>query len=184
MRFEYEHLKSQVNPHFLFNSLNTLSSLIEEDKGKAVDYTSQLADLYRSMLSYKDMDLISLADELEIIYNYMYIQQTRFGNALKLVVDIPEEIRKTKKIIPLALQILVENAIKHNVVSRQAPLIVSIIADEDSIIVKNALHPKITKEKGEGLGLSNIQSRYALLTKKHITYSILNNEYIVSLPLL
>jgi ligand-binding sensor domain-containing protein len=184
MRFEYEHLKSQVNPHFLFNSLNTLSALIEEDKGKAADYTSQLSDLYRSMLSHKDMDLISLADELEIIENYMYIQQTRFGDALKLELDISEEIRKNRKIIPLALQILVENAIKHNIVSRSMPLVINIEADNEAIRVKNALHPKITKEKGQGLGLSNIQRRYSLLTKKHIHYGISNDQFIVSLPLL
>ena len=184
MRFEYEHLKSQVNPHFLFNSLNTLSALIEEDKDRAVDYTSQLSDLYRSMLAHKDMDLIDLEDELEIIDNYMYIQRSRFGDALRMEVNIPELVVKGKKIIPLALQILVENAIKHNVVSRFKPLVIYIEANDEKITVKNALNPKITKEKGEGLGLSNIQRRYSLLTKKHIHYGISNNQFVVSLPLL
>src|SRR5690606_2322364 len=99
MRFEYAHLKSQVNPHFLFNSLNTLSALIEEDVEKAVDYTSQLSDLYRAVLSNKNIDLIKLSDEMEIIHNYMYIQQTRFGQALKLNVAINEEILETRKVI-------------------------------------------------------------------------------------
>ncbi len=184
MRFEYEHLKSQVNPHFLFNSLNTLSALIEEDAGKAVDYTEQLSDLYRAVLSYKNMDLIKLADEMEIIRNYMYIQQTRFGQALQLNVTIPEKILETKKVIPLALQILVENAIKHNVVSRSEPLVIYIYADEEHVTVKNDLRPKITKEEGEGLGLPNIQRRYALITKKQIVHKISDNQYIVSLPLL
>jgi ligand-binding sensor domain-containing protein len=184
MRFEYEHLRSQVNPHFLFNSLNTLSSLIEEDKGKAIDYTTQLSDLYRSVLSHRNMDLIRLADEMEIINNYMYIQKTRFGDALRLEVEIPQHILETKKIIPLALQILVENAIKHNVVSRSEPLIIYISANEEQVTVKNDLRPKITKEKGEGLGLSNIRRRYSLITKKDISYTISNNQYIVTLPLL
>jgi ligand-binding sensor domain-containing protein len=184
MRFEYEHLRSQVNPHFLFNSLNTLSSLIEEDSDKAIDYTSQLSDLYRSVLSHKNMDLIKLSEEMEIIHNYMYIQKTRFGDALRLEIDIPADILENKKIIPLALQILVENAIKHNVVSRSEPLIIYISANNEQITVKNDLRPKITKEKGEGLGLSNIRRRYSLITKKDITYTISNNQYIVSLPLL
>lgn len=184
MRFEYEHLRSQVNPHFLFNSLNTLSSLIEEDKEKAIDYTTQLSDLYRSVLSHRNVDLIKLSEEMEIIQNYMYIQQTRFGDALKLQIEIPPHILETKKIIPLALQILVENAIKHNVVSRSEPLIIYISANEQLITVKNDLRPKITKEKGEGLGLSNIRRRYSLITKDDITYTISNNQYIVSLPLL
>jgi LytS/YehU family sensor histidine kinase len=184
MVFEYEHLKSQVNPHFLFNSLNTLVSLIEEDQDTAVDYTVHLSDLYRNMLSFRDQDTILLSEEYEIIKNYMYIQKSRFGEALSLHTEIPEHILKTKKIVPLALQLLVENAIKHNVVSMARPLTITIIADEEAIVVKNPVQPKISKEKGAGLGLMNIRKRYALLTKRKTEFGVTNNEYVVILPLL
>jgi|GEM_PF-444081 Putative regulator of cell autolysis len=184
MMFEYEHLKSQVNPHFLFNSLNTLTALIDEDAETAMRYTSQLADLYRNMLSFRDKDTILLAEEWEILENYMYIQQSRFGPALKLVTEIPTRLMTSKRIVPLALQLLVENAIKHNIVSMRTPLTITISADEDTITISNPLQPKMSKEKGAGLGLINIKKRYSLLTKKSITFGVVNNDYTVTLPLL
>lgn len=184
MLFEYEHLKSQVNPHFLFNSLNTLTSLIEEDTHAAVTYTTQLADLYRHTLTFRDKDLIPLYEEWNILTNYMYIQKTRFGDALVLDAQVPQEYMRSKRIVPLALQLLVENAIKHNVVSRAHPLTIHISTTEDSITVRNDIRPKITKEKGAGLGLSNIRKRYGLLTRLPTQVKTENNQYIVTLPLL
>lgn len=184
MMFEYEHLKSQVNPHFLFNSLNTLVSLIEDDKDAAVDYTVHLSDLYRNMLSYRDRDLISLGEECEIIDNYMHIQKSRFGDALQLITDIPEEALQTKRIVPLALQLLVENAIKHNIVSRAQPLTITITADEDTIRVSNPIQSKASEEKGAGLGLVNIRKRYELLTRRKIHFGRERDDYVVYLPLL
>lgn len=184
MMFEYEHLKSQVNPHFLFNSLNTLANLIEEDKETASQYTTHLSDLYRNMLSHRNKDLVMLSEEWEILENYLYIQKSRFEDALKLHTDIPPHIMKSKKIIPLALQLLVENALKHNVVSKSKPLTISISATEDAITIRNTLNPKISKEKGAGLGLVNIKKRYSLLTNKSIYYGVSDKEYVVNLPLL
>lgn len=184
MMFEYEHLKSQVNPHFLFNSLNTLSSLIEENQELATDYTEHLADLYRNMLAYRDKDLILLREELSILQNYMYIQQSRFGKALQLQVEVAEELNHNKRVVPLALQLLVENAIKHNIVSLSMPLTITIIADDHTIIISNPIQPKISKEKGAGLGIVNIKKRYALLTKRSVTFENANGTYIVTLPLL
>jgi LytS/YehU family sensor histidine kinase len=184
MVFEYEHLKSQVNPHFLFNSLNTLVNLIEEDRDAAVDYTVHLSDLYRNMLSYKDQDLILLSEEYEIIINYMYIQQSRFGDALRLKANISEELLTSKRIVPLALQILVENAIKHNIVSMSQPLTISIVANEKEIVVSNPIQLKQSKEKGAGLGLMNIQKRYRLLSNRSVKFGTDNNCYTVTLPLL
>ena len=184
MMFEYEHLKSQVNPHFLFNSLNTLASLIEEDKNIASDYTTHLSDLYRNMLAHRNEDLITLEQEWEILNNYIYIQNSRFGDALIVETQVPDYIMQNKKIVPLALQLIVENAIKHNVVSKSRPLHISIIADEESITIRNSLNPKISKEKGAGLGMVNIKNRYNLLTKKSIYYGISDKEYVVNLPLL
>jgi ligand-binding sensor domain-containing protein len=184
MVFEYEHLKSQVNPHFLFNSLNTLSTLIDENQDAAVNYTERLSDLYRNMLNYRDKDLIILSEELEILENYIYIQRYRFGDALRLVLNISEHIRETREIVPLALQLLVENAIKHNIVSTARPLIIIITATEDEITISNPLQSKISKEKGAGLGLVNIKKRYSLLTKRNITIETENKYFIVKLPLL
>ncbi|RYD57330.1 MAG: hypothetical protein EOP56_08455 [Sphingobacteriales bacterium] len=184
MVFEYEHLKSQVNPHFLFNSLNTLANLIDENSDAAIDYTVRLSDLYRNMLSYRDKDLILLAEEWEILENYLYIQKSRFGDALQLQVTMSEGIKHSKKIVPLALQLLVENAIKHNIVSKAKPLTIKIVATDNSITIGNPIQPKLSKEKGAGLGLMNIRKRYSLLSKKQIYFGAINNEFVVKLPLI
>lgn len=183
MMFEYEHLKSQVNPHFLFNSLNTLTGLIEDDQQQAITYTTQLSDLYRNMLSHKDKDLVSLADEWKILQNYIYIQKSRFGEALRLVVNIPDDLKK-KRVVPMALQLLLENAIKHNIVSKAKPLIVKFEATENQLSVSNNYQPKMSKEKGAGLGLANIRKRYTLHTKTPVLSRIDNDEFIVIIPLI
>jgi LytS/YehU family sensor histidine kinase len=184
MMAEYEQLKNQVNPHFLFNSLNTLASLIEENGEAAVQYTIQLSDLYRSMLSYKDRDLIYLSEEWTLLQKYVFIQQSRFGDGFQLHVDLPEAISKTRQIVPLALQMLVENAIKHNIVSTARPLDIYISATNDTLTVRNTLNPKMSKEKGAGLGLQNISRRYALMSSRSMAYGIQDNQFIVTLPLL
>lgn len=184
MLFEYEHLKSQVNPHFLFNSLNTLTNIIEEDKDAALKYTNQLSDLYRNMLSYRNKDLILLGEEWEIIENYLFIQETRFGAALKTSIEIPDLLLRTKKIVPMAVQLLVENAIKHNIVSISKPLYIIVEADSHYLTVKNSYQPKISKEKGAGLGLRNIRKRYSLLTKKPVSYYIQDDLFVIKLPLI
>lgn len=182
--FEYEHLKSQVNPHFLFNSLNTLTNLIARDPDKAVSYTENLSSLYHSILAHHENDLVLLSEELAILENYFSIQKGRFGDALQLRLDIPEEKRNTGKVIPLALQMLVENAIKHNVISRDAPLVIAISADEQGIVVSNQIRPRLSKETGSGLGLANIKRRYELLTSKPMTYGVAGESFVVKLPLL
>jgi ligand-binding sensor domain-containing protein len=184
MMFEYEHLRSQVNPHFLFNSLNTLASLIEEDAANAIDYTVQLSDLYRKILMLREKDLVPLREELEILKAYVYIQKSRFGHALEVNINISPQLLSTKSIVPLSLQLLVENAIKHNIVSQSQPLTVNISAEGDIITVRNNLQPKLGKEKSAGLGLINIYKRYRLLTKRKMTYGPVDNEYVVKLPLL
>lgn len=184
MVFEYEHLKSQVNPHFLFNSLNTLSSLIDDDKETAQRYTDQLSDLYRNMLSFKDKDVIYLWEELEIINSYLFIQKSRFGEALQINTSLTEEVLRNKKIVPMALQILLENAIKHNVVSMSKPLNININTNGDYLTISNNIQPKLSKEKGAGLGLINIRKRYKLLAKKEVAYYIEDNNFTVKIPLI
>ena len=184
MMFEYEHLKSQVNPHFLFNSLYALSILIEEKKENALSYTVHLADLYRNMLTHSKNDVIPLKEELAILNDYIQIQQTRFGDSLRVIIDIPSEVMEQTKIVPLALQLLVENAIKHNVVSVAHPLVIELFCTKEEIVIRNIISPKISKEKGTGIGLVNIKQRYASLTRKPVSYGVSGNEYIVKLPLL
>lgn len=184
LMFEYENLKSQVNPHFLFNSLNTLASLIEDDKDAAGKYTGHLSDLYRNMLLHRNKDLVLLNEEIAILENYLYVQKSRFADALHIQIDISATILSSKRIVPLALQLLVENALKHNVVSKSKPLHIIITATGDSITIRNSFNPKISKEKGAGLGLKNIQKRYTLLTDKKMYYGVSEKEFIVNLPLL
>ena len=182
--FEYEHLKSQINPHFLFNSFNTLANLIAKDQKKAMDYTESLSGLYHNILAHHDNDLVLLSEEFAILDDYISIQKGRFGDALQLEIEIPPEVMQTKKIVPLALQMLIENAIKHNVVSAIFPLVIDIFTDGNEIIIRNVVRPKLSKEKGAGLGLINIKRRYDLLTKKTVSYGQHENEFIVTLPLL
>jgi len=182
--FEYEHLKSQVDPHFLFNSLNTLTNLIAKDQKKAIDYTEHLSELYHNILVYHDNDFVLLAEEFSILNLYITIQKGRFGKALQLNVNIPEDIMRSKKVVPLALQLLIENAIKHNVVSTSQPLVINITANEHELTVRNIIQPKMSREKGTGIGLDNISRRYSLLTNKQVTYGVINNEFVVTLPLL
>jgi hypothetical protein len=184
MMAEYEQLKSQVNPHFLFNSLNTLASLIEEDGEAAVQYTINLSDLYRSMLAYKDRDLIYLSEELALLQKYVHIQEGRFRGCLHLHADIPKDAASSKRLVPLSLQLLVENAIKHNIVSQAQPLHIYISVGEDEITVRNTVRPKLSQAAGAGLGLANISRRYALMSNRPVTYGIQDKEFIVTLPLL
>jgi hypothetical protein len=184
MIFEYDHLRSQVNPHFLFNSLNTLTSLIEEEPTTALEYSTHLSDLYRNILAYRSEDLVYLYEELEILNNYIHIQKCRFGDALHVQIQVSEEIKQNKKVVPLALQLLVENAMKHNIVSTSQPLIVTVKAEENKLIVSNNIQLKMSKEKGLGLGLENISKRYALATDRKISYGAVRDEYVVQLPLL
>lgn len=182
--FEYEYLKSQVNPHFLFNSLNTLTNLIEESPKTAISYTAHLSDLYRNMLAHPDKNLVYLSEELEILNNYIHIQKSRFGDALIVKQNIAPSIIEKKKIIYLALQLLVENAIKHNIVSQSQPLVITITATEDQLTVINPLRPKMSKEKPNGMGLANISKRYELAANKSIRYEETDGMFIVTLPLL
>lgn len=182
--FEYEYLKSQVNPHFLFNSLNTLANLIEEDSKAAMDYTGRLSDLYRNMLAHTDRNIVPLSEELEILDNYIHIQKSRFGEALQIEMNIPPQVATGKKIIYLALQLLVENAVKHNIISKAQPLVITIAAKGNELVISNPLQRKLSTEKRNGMGLANISKRYSLITDKPVTYGEENGNYVVRLPLL
>jgi hypothetical protein len=179
---KYESLKNQVNPHFLFNSLNALTNLVYDDPDKAARFINQLSEVYRYVLDTKDQEVVPLERELEFLNAYLYLQQIRFGDKLSV------SIGRTSAgiyVAPLALQMLIENAIKHNVVSEEDPLNITIAVDNQYIIVKNNLQPRIGFiEPSAGVGLENICRRYEFLTKDQLRIVKSENYFEVSVPLL
>lgn len=184
LKSQYETLKNQVNPHFLFNSFNTLLSIIEEDPKKAETYVEHLSDFYRRIVNMREKDLISLGDELNIIDDYFFIQKKRFGNALLFDNRITEEEKTIYSIPPLALQLLAENAVKHNIVSKDKPLTLELFVEQEMLIVQNNINEKATKEKSEGLGLQNIKNRFLLIADKEVKIETTTTRFIVKLPLI
>lgn len=176
-------LKNQVNPHFLFNTLNSLKLLVREDQEAAGKFVSKLSFLYRYILQRKDQDLTSLKEEIEFLESYLCLMEHRYGDNFRVYIDIAKGLYQ-KKIPSLVLQILVENAIKHNEISTNRPLTVHIYDDKNGIVVKNRLQPRIGSIEGTGLGLTNLNSRFKLLLNKDIT--IMNDKdcFIVKLPIL
>jgi ligand-binding sensor domain-containing protein len=181
---EFETLKNQVNPHFLFNSFNTLIQVIDEDKEKAIEYTQMLSDYYRSLIRYRDEDLVHLDEEIMLLEKYIYLQKMRFGDSLVFINSCQNPELAHIQIPPLTLQLLAENAIKHNVVSQSKPLQIEIRFDEHFVVMSNNLNPKLTKEAGEHLGLKNIKNRYALFSRKSIQIVHTQQLFEVRLPLL
>jgi sensor histidine kinase YesM len=183
LSLKYKVLQDQVNPHFLFNSLNVLGSLIDLDTDKAKTFTRELSLFYRELLTLKDRDIIPLADEVNFVKRYIFLQQIRFGEALQ--VDFAANENTSGMVIPMSLQMLIENAIKHNEISKSNPLkIVIAITDEHELIVENNLQPKPKLEESSGTGLQNLASRYQFLTGKEMTI-VQNREYFrVILPLI
>jgi len=183
LSLQYKVLQDQINPHFLFNSLNVLGSLIDIDTEKAKDFTRELSDFYRDMLHFKNQDIISLKDEINFVKKYLYLQQIRFGDALQ--VDIIANHKVEGKVIPLSLQALVENAIKHNEISKANPLkIVIAISDDHELVVENNLQPKPVLEKSSKTGLKNLAGRYEYLTGKEMIITKNNYYFRVTLPLI
>lgn len=185
IRSQLETLRNQINPHFLFNSFNTLISEIEENPDKAVLYVEHLSDFYRSIVVHREKDIISLQEEINILNDYCFIQQKRYGEALQINISIPLEQQKKYYIVPLALQLLFENAVKHNVISSEHPLCIELfIEDEEHLVVRNNINPKFTPEKGSSMGLQNIQKRYLLLSKKNVVVENDGKYFKVSIPLI
>lgn len=178
---QFDTLRNQINPHFLFNSFNTLISIISSDQKSAVHYVEKLSDYFRVVLEQREKDVITIKEELALVHSYLYLQKQRFASNLQVSIHLDQEVMNTL-IPPLTLQLLVENAIKHNVISRAKPLTIEISQDGDRIIIANNIQEKITKEASTGIGLENIRHRYKILFSKEI--SILNdgNKFVVSLP--
>lgn len=179
----FETLKNQLDPHFLFNSLNVLSSLIEENPKKAQEFTVALSKIYRYVLDQKDKNLISVEEELNFAKLYVSLLKMRFEDAI--IINFQTYININDfKIVPLSLQLLLENAIKHNIISDQRPLQIDIFKDDNYLIVKNSYQKKQTFEKSTGIGLQNIIQRYNLVSNLEIKIQLTDKHYIVKLPLI
>jgi len=183
VKSQYETLKSQINPHFLFNNLNTLATLIEENPKIAVEYVQQTADYYRTILNLKDKELIALSEEIEMITTFYSLQKNRYGANLMIQIDINESIMDTL-VAPLTLQMLVENAIKHNIISKEKPLNISITSDNEYIVVKNNYQKRDQEITSNGFGLKNICERYSFFTQKNVIVDQNDLTFSVSIPLL
>ena len=178
-------LKTQVNPHFLFNSLSILSSLVRVNPDLSEKFIDQLARSYRYILEQKDQPLVTLRTELGFIESYSFLLKIRFENKFKVEIDLPENILDKFKIAPLTLQLLIENAVKHNRMSVSEPLTVTISVESDQmLVVKNKLQPRSTPSMSTGVGLENIMNRYALLTGRQVWAGESDDQFVVRIPLL
>jgi two-component system LytT family sensor kinase len=181
---EFENLKSQINPHFLFNCFNTLSGLISEDKQLADKFLNELSKVYRYVLNTNRSKLSSLRQEVRFIGSYMSLLQTRYGQGLQASIQIDEQYYD--HFIPaMSLQLLVENAVKHNIVSKRVPLRIEIFTTaEATMVVRNNIQPKQRKEISTGIGLKNISSKYHLLKETGFASDIIDHQFVVTLPLI
>ncbi|MBK5286519.1 MAG: histidine kinase, partial [Bacteroidia bacterium] len=185
IEFQFETLKSQVNPHFLFNSFNTLISVIEQKPEVAVEYVEKLSQFFRNIVTYREKDTISLAEEITLADTYIYLQWKRYGDSLKLNMQVPS-LATTNYFIPsLSLQLLIENAIKHNAVSHETPLTITIsFSNDERLVISNNINEKIEKAPSAGIGLQNIVNRFKYLTQRSVDIEQTREYFRVSLPLL
>ena len=178
----YDTLRNQVNPHFLFNSLNTLLVLVK-DNPVASKYVESISEIMRYMLQSREKEVTRLSEELKIAKDFIFIQQSRFGDKLRVEFDVPDKYDQYE-IPPLAIQMLLENALKHNVVSREHPLSVKVYVSESKyVVVENTIRAKTDLEPSTGVGLENISNRYIHLTGKDIIIRRENGKFVVMLPL-
>lgn len=179
----FDALKNQLDPHFLFNSLNVLTSLIEEDPHQAQKFTTSLSKVYRYVLEQKNKDLVTVDEELNFARTYVRLLKMRFEDSI--VFDIPEQSSQPDaKIIPLSLQLLLENAVKHNVVTSSRPLHIKVFERNGNLVVENNLQEKQVVKKSSGVGLQNIRQRYDILTDKQVFINKTKSDFSVSLPML
>ena len=184
VELEQKLLRSQMNPHFIFNSLNTLSHLIEAKPVKAKQFNDNLADVYRYILQNKAQDLVLLKEELIFLQNYFALLKIRFEKAVQMKVDVDEHKTDHYLIPPISLQILVENAIKHNEFSDKMPLTIDIKLANDELVICNPIRKKTLRKPSSRIGLQNLQERYRLITNKEIMVKEDEKEFTVILPVL
>ena len=180
---QYQSLKDQLNPHFLFNSLNVLSNLVYDNPDTAARFINQLSKIYRYVLEVQQKELVSLQSELEFAENYLSLQKIRFEDGLQYTINLDKNTAGF--IPPLSLQLLLENAIKHNIASQADPLSIEITREGEVLVVKNNLQPKSSiQEDSTGIGLSNIRKRYELLSNQEMSVDSQNGFFVVKLPVM
>lgn len=183
MASKYESLKNQVNPHFLFNSLNALTNLVYEDQDQAANFIRQLSKVYRYVLDTRAQEVVELKTEMEFVDSYLYLQKIRFDEKLKVEIDLKGF--EDSMVPPMSIQMLLENAIKHNTIAKDEPLMVKISVEENKLVVSNNLQKKnIPVGEISGTGLNNIVSRYEFLSKQKVDVIETETEFTVKLPLL
>ena len=180
---QLETIKSQIDPHFLFNSLNVLSSLVHRNPDKAVEFLGQLSRVYRIILDSGRKALIPLEAEMDLVKAYAYLMSTRFGSSLNFDIDLSWGTNENS-IPPASIQMLVENAIKHNAFTKEEPLKLKIFILENYLVVENNVIPKIEVEESTKVGLENILSRYKLITEREVRIESTEIRFIVKLPLI
>ncbi|MEQ1745036.1 MAG: histidine kinase [Saprospiraceae bacterium] len=177
----YEALKNQVNPHFLFNSLNVLASLVHQDADKAEQFIRRLSTVYRYILESQEQELVPLDEELATLRAYLFLMDTRFGAGLSTDIRLPEPANGC--VAPLTLQMLVENALKHNEASKSHPLRIEIFQENGHIVVRNTIRPRNALPESTGIGLENISARYQILSGKPVLISDTDGYFTVKIPL-
>lgn len=179
----FEALRSQVNPHFLFNSLNVLSTLVYKDADTSAKFIDQLSKVYRYLLYYQEKRIVTLEEEMEFLEAYVYLLNIRFSENLFIKIDIKKD-KMGEYVAPASLQLLIENAIKHNIVSSKNPLIIQIYTYRDKLIVENNLQEKKVKEPSTSIGLLNISKRYEFISNEPVEIEKLPEKFIVRIPLI
>lgn len=180
---QFESLKNQLDPHFLFNSLNVLSSLIDENPRQAQKFTASMSKIYRYVLEQKDKELVTVQDELDFAKTYCELLKTRFEDSVDFVFDVNEnDLRKF--VVPLSLQLLLENCIKHNFATSSKPLMIKVFTENDCLCIENNLQAREQLKESAGIGLANIVQRYALLTKRNVFIEKSEDYFKIKLPVL
>lgn len=180
---QFEALRSQINPHFLFNCLNALSTLVYRDADVSAKFISQLSNVYRYLLYNQEKKMVTLKEELDFLDSYLFLLKIRFGDNIEITKEI-SQLSESLNVPPAALQMLIENAIKHNVVSSRNPLKIDIRSTGDAVEVTNNLQEKPVKEESTHIGLENIKRRYAFLTTREVLITKSVTDFRVSIPLL
>ncbi|MEL6864217.1 MAG: histidine kinase [Bacteroidota bacterium] len=183
LQHQLEALRTQINPHFLFNALNSLTVLIRQKSDRALSFVDQLSWLLRSTLRQSEEDFITIQEELDYLESYLFLQRERFGEKFKVAIQIPENWKK--ELIPsFSLQLLAENAIKHNIISSKQPLLLEIYSNEEYLIVRNQIQKRRDATEGPGTGLLNLSIRFKLLKKRDIQINQDENYFTVKLPII
>ncbi len=180
---QFESLRNQINPHFLFNSFNVLTELVHKDADIATNFIQQLSRVYRYLLYNQESEIVSLKAEMEFVEAFIFLLRIRFGESIAIHTDLSDQQMESYSIPPAAMQIPVENAIKHNIVSKKRPLTIKIFLDGDHLVVRNNLQRRQTYIESGGLGLQNIQQRFAYLTQQEVQIEENETHFTVKLPL-